>query len=116
MQTNLKTLSRQYANGLLTKADYRQARAELIDNAQDNDHTEPQVTVPQSSIDDEDQDSDSTDKEGRLGNSPRPPPEVVDDQLVKDQDQPSNKCKQRNQLLLVLVVLLGAAVGYLALA
>ena len=114
MQTNLKTLSRQYANGLLTKADYRQARAELIDNAQDNDHTVPQVTVPQSSIDDEDQqDSDSTDKEGRQGNSPRPPPEAVEQ---PSKDQPNNKCKQRNQLLLALVVLLAAAVGYLALA
>lgn len=46
MQTNLKTLSRQYANGVLTKTEYRRARAELIESAQDCDLTEPQATVP----------------------------------------------------------------------
>lgn len=46
MQTNLKTLSRQYANGVLTKTEYRRARAELIESAQDCDLTEPQATLP----------------------------------------------------------------------
>lgn len=107
MQTNLKTLSRQYANGLLTKNDYRQARADLIDNAQDNDHTEPQVTLPQSSVDDDDQEAGSSDKEGQQSNPPRPPP--------KPANQPNNQCKRRNQFLLALVVILAAALGYLTL-
>ncbi|WP_404414987.1 hypothetical protein [Marinospirillum sp.] len=109
MQTNLKTLSRQYANGLLTKTDYRQARAELIETAQDNDHTEPQVTVPQSATEEDDQDSESSDKEGWQSNSPRPPPPEAN-------REPSKQCKRRNQFLLVLVLLLAAALGYLTLA
>jgi|AntRauTorckE6833_2_1112554.scaffolds.fasta_scaffold17741_2 hypothetical protein len=108
MQTNLKTLSRQYANGLLTKADYRQARADLIETAQDNDHTEPQVTVPQNTTDDEDPGSEPSDKEGWQSHSPRPPPETT--------QEPNKQCKRRNQFLLVLVLVLVAALGYLTLA
>lgn len=46
MHTNLKTLSRQYASGMINRADYRRARAELIDCLQNNDQTQPQRTEP----------------------------------------------------------------------
>jgi uncharacterized protein YqgQ len=46
MHTNLKTLSRQYASGMITRADYRRARAELIDALHNHDQTQPQRTEP----------------------------------------------------------------------
>ncbi|MFY0665470.1 MAG: SHOCT domain-containing protein [Natronospirillum sp.] len=46
MQTNLKTLSRQYANGTLSKEEYRRARMDLLETVQENDQTQPQVTMP----------------------------------------------------------------------
>lgn len=98
MQTNLKTLSRQYANGMLSKQDYRQARSELIEKAQDSDCTEPQTTVPQ-------------EEENGKGDSSSA---AEDNQRSAAQPAADNKsCKQKNQLLLGLVVLLTAAIGYL---
>lgn len=44
MQTNLKTLSRQYANGTLSKEEYRRARMDLLEAVQDNGMTQPQDT------------------------------------------------------------------------
>ncbi|SFC26326.1 hypothetical protein SAMN05660443_1970 [Marinospirillum celere] len=100
MQTNLKTLSRQYANGLLTKDDYRQARADLIDQAQDNDYTEPQTTIP---LDDTESGS----------SEPTEPPSSAN-QRVDTSSGDDRKCRQKNQLLMSLIVLLAVALGYLA--
>lgn len=48
MHTNLKTLSRQYANGLLTRQDYRRAREELLDAVRhpSEDQTGVEQTTP----------------------------------------------------------------------
>ncbi|MFO6419778.1 hypothetical protein ACLBKS_06215 [Hylemonella sp. W303a] len=46
MHTNLKTLSRQYASGMISRADYRRARAELIDALHNHDQTQPHTTEP----------------------------------------------------------------------
>ena len=115
MQTNLKTLSRQYANGLLTKTDYRQARAELIDQAQDTDHTQPQVTLPQAELNEEqDQPQPGTEEASAQQKSARPPPKKLE-QAASTQEADPSRCKKRNQLLLGLVLLLAAVLGYLLL-
>jgi len=44
MPANLKTLSRQYANGTLSKEEYRRARMDLLDGARDDDTTRPRNT------------------------------------------------------------------------
>ncbi|TGG92062.1 SHOCT domain-containing protein [Natronospirillum operosum] len=54
MQTNLKTLSRQYANGTLSKEEYRRARMDLLESVQEKDQTQPQATVPISTSDESD--------------------------------------------------------------
>lgn len=41
MPANLKTLSRQYANGTLSKEEYRRARMDLLDAVQEDDTTRP---------------------------------------------------------------------------
>lgn len=41
MPANLKTLSRQYANGTLSKEEYRRARMDLLEGARDDDTTRP---------------------------------------------------------------------------
>lgn len=46
MQTSLKTLSRQYASGTLSKEEYRRARMDLLEAAQENDETQPHTTMP----------------------------------------------------------------------
>ena len=46
MQTNLKTLSRQYANGMISKEEYRRARLDLLETVQEDGLTQPQSTVP----------------------------------------------------------------------
>ncbi|WP_108123922.1 hypothetical protein [Saccharospirillum mangrovi] len=45
MPTNLKTLSRQYANGTLSKEEYRQARMDLLERVHEDDTTRPQTTL-----------------------------------------------------------------------
>ncbi|WP_114417024.1 hypothetical protein [Marinospirillum perlucidum] len=107
MQTNLKNLSRQYANGLLTKTDYRQARAELIDKAQDNDHTQPQVTVPQSDSDDED--SDDEEPASHPASNPGTPGPVrpAADQTTAPQKSPNKVVLLGGLLALLLVAVAG---------
>lgn len=53
MQTNLKTLSRQYANGTLSKEEYRRARMDLLESVQEKDQTQPQTTMPLPTADDD---------------------------------------------------------------
>lgn len=53
MQTNLKTLSRQYANGMISKEEYRRARLDLLETVQEDGLTQPQSTVPLSTPEDE---------------------------------------------------------------
>lgn len=99
MQTNLKTLSRQYANGILTKTEYRRARAELIESAQDNDLTEPQATLPYDN-DEEDGLSNNKDPEsGRL--SP-----AAADKTNTAAGLSMDRYRTRNRLLLLVSVLL----------
>jgi len=45
MQINLRTLSRQYASGILTKTEYRKARTDLLEYMVDDDLTVPQTTL-----------------------------------------------------------------------
>ena len=45
MPANLKTLSRQYANGTLSKEEYRRARMDLLEAAEEDDTTRPQTTA-----------------------------------------------------------------------
>ncbi|PTY38089.1 hypothetical protein BGP77_16705 [Saccharospirillum sp. MSK14-1] len=44
MPANLKTLSRQYANGALSKEEYRRARMDLLGGVDDDDTTRPRNT------------------------------------------------------------------------
>lgn len=74
MQTNLKTLSRQYANGVLTKTEYRRARAELIESAQDSDLTEPQATVPFNPKEQQTEADDDKEEPEPSGTKAQPPP------------------------------------------
>lgn len=101
MQTNLKTLSRQYANGILTKPEYRKARAELIEATLDNDMTEPQETVPfvpEAEPSSEEEDSDKEDES------------ESEDEASAD-TRKKTPCQRRNQLLmLVSLVLLGVVI------
>lgn len=41
MPANLKTLSRQYANGMLSKEEYRRARTNLLEGVREDDTTRP---------------------------------------------------------------------------
>lgn len=45
MPANLKTLSRQYANGSLSKEEYRRARMDLLESVREDDTTRPQITA-----------------------------------------------------------------------
>lgn len=45
MQINLRTLSRQYASGILTKTEYRKARTNLLEVLVNDDLTVPQTTL-----------------------------------------------------------------------
>jgi hypothetical protein len=102
MQTNLKTLSRQYANGILTKPEYRKARAELIEASLENDLTEPQATVPFVADEDESSESESDNKDDEPPTTSTAPPEETDKK---------SPCQRRNQLLMLIsLVLLGIVI------
>ncbi|SFX70710.1 SHOCT domain-containing protein [Marinospirillum alkaliphilum] len=99
MQTNLKTLSRQYANGILTKTEYRRARAELIESAQDSDLTEPQATLPYN----------AEGEDGPSGNKDPEPEPIRPATAVKSSTVAGTKidrCRFRNRLLLLISGLL----------
>lgn len=102
MQTNLKTLSRQYANGILTKPEYRKARAELIEASMDNDLTEPQATVPFIADEDESSENESDSKDDE-------PPETST--AAAEKTDKKGSCQRRNQLLMLIsLVLLGVVI------
>ncbi|MBE0506143.1 MAG: hypothetical protein IBX50_05405 [Marinospirillum sp.] len=105
MQTNLKTLSRQYANGILTKPEYRKARAELIETSLDNDLTEPQATVP--FIADESEPDEDASSENESDNQDAEPPAAS----AAEKTDKKGSCQRRNQLLMLIsLVLLGIVI------